>query len=65
MMEWYWQGKTEELEEKPVPASLCQQQTPHAMTRERTQASAVRPATNRLSHGKACSGRGDTNEIIK
>jgi hypothetical protein len=41
-MEWYWQGKTEELGEKPVPVPLCPPQIPHGLTRERTRASAVR-----------------------
>jgi hypothetical protein len=41
-VEWYWQGKTKELEEKPVPVLLCLPQIPHELTRERTRASAVR-----------------------
>jgi len=41
-VEWYWQGKTEELGEKPVPVPLCPPQIPHGLTRERTQSSAVR-----------------------
>jgi hypothetical protein len=41
LMEWYWQGKTEELGEKPVPVPLCPPQIPHGLTRLRTQASAV------------------------
>jgi hypothetical protein len=41
-MEWYWQGKTEELGEKPVPAPLCPPQIPHGLTRAQTRASAVR-----------------------
>jgi hypothetical protein len=38
----YWQGKTEELGEKPVPVPLCPPQIPHGLTRAWTQASAVR-----------------------
>jgi hypothetical protein len=41
-VEWYWQGKTEGLGEKPVPVTLCPPQIPHALTRARTRASAVR-----------------------
>jgi hypothetical protein len=37
-VEWYWQGKTEELGEKPVPVPLCPPQIPHGLNR----ASAVR-----------------------
>jgi hypothetical protein len=40
-VEWYWQGKTEELGEKPVPVPLCPQIS-HGLTRARTRASAVR-----------------------
>jgi len=40
------QGKTEELGEKSVPVPVCPQ-IPHGLT----QASAVRPVTNCLSHG--------------
>jgi hypothetical protein len=45
-VEWYWQGKTEELGEKPVPVPLCPPQISHGLTRARTRASA-----NHLSHG--------------
>jgi hypothetical protein len=38
----YWQGKTEELGEKPIPLPLCPPQIPHGITRARTRASAVR-----------------------
>jgi hypothetical protein len=38
----YWQGKTEELVEKPVPVPLCPTQIPYGLTRSRTLASAVR-----------------------
>jgi hypothetical protein len=41
-VEWYWQGKTEELGEKPVPVPLCPPQIPHGLTRAWTWASAVR-----------------------
>jgi hypothetical protein len=41
-VEWYWQGKTEELGEKPVPVPLCPPQIPYGLTRARTRASAVR-----------------------
>jgi hypothetical protein len=41
-VEWYWQGKAEELGEKPVPVSLCPPQIPHGLTRERTRTSAER-----------------------
>jgi hypothetical protein len=38
----YWQGKTEDLGEKPVPVSLCTKQIPHELTRARTRDSALR-----------------------
>jgi hypothetical protein len=41
-VEWYWQGKTEELGEKPIPVPHCPPQIPHELTRARTRASAVR-----------------------
>jgi hypothetical protein len=41
-VEWYWQGKTEELGEKPVPVTLCTPQIPYGLTRVRTRDSAVR-----------------------
>jgi hypothetical protein len=31
-VEWYWQGNTEELGEKPVPVPFCPPQTPHGLT---------------------------------
>jgi hypothetical protein len=52
MVEW-WQGKTKELGETPVPVPLCQQQISHGVTWAQTWASAVRPLTNCLSHGMA------------
>jgi hypothetical protein len=48
-VEWYWQGKTKELGEKPVPVPLCPPQIPHGLTQARTRAS----TTNDLSHGTA------------
>jgi hypothetical protein len=42
MMEWYWQGKTEELGETPVPVPLCPPQIPLGLTRAQTRASAMR-----------------------
>jgi hypothetical protein len=41
-VEWYWQGKTEELGGIPVPVPLCPPQIPHGLTRARSRASAVR-----------------------
>jgi hypothetical protein len=38
----YWQGKTEELGNKPVPVPLCPLQIPHGLNRARTRASAVK-----------------------
>jgi hypothetical protein len=38
----YWQGKTEELGEKPVPVPFCPPQIPYGLTRARTRASVVR-----------------------
>ena len=29
MVEWYWQGKTDVLGEKPVPVPLCPPQIPY------------------------------------
>jgi hypothetical protein len=40
-VKWNWQGKTEVLEETPVPVPLCPPQIPHGLTRDRTRASAV------------------------
>jgi hypothetical protein len=40
-VEWYWQGTTEELGEKPFPVPLCPPQIPHGLTWARTRASAV------------------------
>jgi hypothetical protein len=41
-VEWYWQGKTEGLREKPVPVPLCPTQIAHELTWKWTRASAVR-----------------------
>jgi hypothetical protein len=47
-VEWYWQEKTEELGEKPVPVPLCPPHIPHGLT---CASASERSATNRLSHG--------------
>jgi len=53
-VEWYWQGKTEELGEKPVPVPLWPPQIPHGMTLGANPGlRCERPATNRLSYGIA------------
>jgi hypothetical protein len=50
----YWQGKTEELREKPVPVPLCPPQIPHGLNRALNPGlCGERPATNDLSHGTA------------
>ena len=36
MVEWYWQGKTAVLWEKPVTVSLCPPQIPHGQAWDRT-----------------------------
>jgi hypothetical protein len=41
-VELYWQGKTEELGENPVPVPLCPVQSPQRLTWARTRDSAVR-----------------------
>jgi hypothetical protein len=40
-VKWYWQGKTEELGEKPVPVPPCPSQILHGLSRARSRASAV------------------------
>jgi hypothetical protein len=40
--EWYWQGKTEGIGEKPLPVPLCPPQIPHGLPWERTGTSAAR-----------------------
>jgi hypothetical protein len=58
-MEWYWQGNTEELEEKPFPVPLCPPKISHTLTRARIRASAVTgPENNHLNHGMA------TNRVL-
>jgi hypothetical protein len=42
MLKWYWQGKTEELGEDPVPLLFSPPQIPHGLTRARSRPSAVR-----------------------
>jgi hypothetical protein len=42
MVEWYWQGKREELGEKPVPVPLCPPQIPHGLTQSQTRAFVMR-----------------------
>jgi hypothetical protein len=42
-------GKPMNSEKKPVAVPLCPPQIPHGLMRARIRASAVRPATNRLS----------------
>jgi hypothetical protein len=34
LVEWYWQGKTDVLGEKPIPLSLCSPQIPHGLARK-------------------------------
>jgi hypothetical protein len=56
-VEWYWQGKTEQLGENPVPVPLCPPQIPHGLTRARTQASVVRGSrltTWAMARPKSC-----------
>jgi hypothetical protein len=50
-VEWYWQGKTEELEEKPFPVPLGPPKILHGLTRGHPSHRGERQATNRLSHG--------------
>jgi hypothetical protein len=51
-VEWYWQGETEELGEKPVSVPLCPPQISHGLTRAQNPGlRGDRPATNHLSHG--------------
>jgi hypothetical protein len=53
-VEWYWQEKTEELGEKPVPVPLCPPKIPYGLTRGVNPGlSGDRPATNDLCHGTA------------
>ena len=49
MVEWYWQGKTETLEQKSVWVSLCPPQIPHWQAWDRTRLSIVTAkSTNHL-----------------
>jgi hypothetical protein len=41
-VEWYRQGKIEEIREKPIPVPLCPPQITHGLTRAQTRDSAVR-----------------------
>jgi hypothetical protein len=41
-VEWWWEGKTEDLEDKPVPLPLCSSHISNGLTRARTRFSAVR-----------------------
>jgi hypothetical protein len=41
-VEWYWQGKTEDLRENHIPVTRCPPQIPHRLTWARTRGSAVR-----------------------
>jgi hypothetical protein len=50
LVKLYWQGKTEELGEKPAPVPFFPPHIPHGSTQVQTWASVV---TNRLSHGMA------------
>jgi hypothetical protein len=43
--EWYWQGKTEYIGEKPVPVPLCTPQIPRGLNVARTRSSVVNKAT--------------------
>ena len=36
LVEWYWQGKTEVLGEKPVIATVCLREIPYGLARHRT-----------------------------
>jgi hypothetical protein len=41
-VEWYWQGKTEELRGRPVPVPICPPQIPHGLTQAGTRDSVVK-----------------------
>ena len=54
MVECYWQRKTKVLGEKPVPVPFCPPQTPNGTGLELNPGlRSDRPATDRLSHGRA------------
>jgi hypothetical protein len=42
MAEWYWQRKTKQLKEKPIPVPLYPWQNPHGLTQAQNWASVVR-----------------------
>jgi hypothetical protein len=42
MVEYYWQGKTKDIGEKPIPGPLSPPQIPYGFNRARTRDSAVR-----------------------
>jgi hypothetical protein len=59
-VEWYIDGKTEELWEKPVPVPLYASQIPHGLTRAQTQTFAVRGrwlTTWAMARPKFCQSR--------
>jgi hypothetical protein len=56
MVEWYWQGKTEELEEKAIPVPLCPPQIPYGLTRARARASTMRSRRQTETEGSVVSG---------
>jgi hypothetical protein len=55
-VEWYWHGKNRTTRRKTCPSATLSTTNPTGLTWARTRVAAVRPATNRLSHGKAHSG---------
>jgi hypothetical protein len=58
MVEWYWQGKTEELGEKTCPsATLSITNSTWTDPGAKPGFRGERPATNDLSHGTAQVGR--------
>jgi hypothetical protein len=42
VVEWYWQGKSEEIREKPDPVPLCPPQIPYGLTWAGTRACTMR-----------------------
>jgi len=55
--------ETEVLGEKPVTVPLCPPQISHTLTWDRTRSPACeRPATRRISHGRACTYRNSSAE---
>jgi hypothetical protein len=51
-VEWYQQGKTGEFSGNTVPVPLCLPHIPRGLNRAHTTASAMKAATNRLSHSQ-------------